>query len=461
MANLAGIDRPAGLDVVRGRPRGELAAALSRHGPDRLPAGAALPPALDRLSDAARLRAPADAVAQPDLAQPRHHRLQPELRLRPRDAPRRRRRCRPISISPAGASPASAATWCGRRAGALRRDVRARRASIARPSSRATAWPRSASPSPSARAARACAPTPSIATRWPRSSAPCRRAIADARRAPRFVLCGKVLPGHQLEVRGEDGTVLAGPRGRPHLRHRARASCRAISASPRPAREVLSADGWLDTGDLGYLLDGEIVVTGRAKDLIIVNGRNVWPQDIEWAIEAQQVVKSGDSAAFSVDTGEGERVVVAVLARVSGDEADGRRWRATSPAPCARRSRSIAMSCWCRRRMGLPHDLVGQAQSGRAPRPTISPAATPPSPPRPEPWPSWSAVTGATGFVGPHLDRRPGAARLEVCVCWCGAGRLCRRCAGVDAEIVWATCRTRRPWRGWSPAPTPWSTPPA
>ena len=90
---------------------------------------------------------------------------------------------------------------------------------------------------------------------------------------------------------------------------------------PEASREVLSPDGWLDTGDLGYMLNGEIVVTGRAKDLIIVNGRNVWPQDIEWALEARKVVKSGDSAAFSVDTGEGERVVVAVLARVTGDEA--------------------------------------------------------------------------------------------------------------------------------------------
>ena len=90
---------------------------------------------------------------------------------------------------------------------------------------------------------------------------------------------------------------------------------------PEASREVLWPDGWLDTGDLGYMLDGEIVVTGRAKDLIIVNGRNVWPQDIEWALEARRIVKSGDSAAFSVDSGEGERVVVAVLARVAGDEA--------------------------------------------------------------------------------------------------------------------------------------------
>jgi fatty-acyl-CoA synthase len=141
----------------------------------------------------------------------------------------------------------------------------------------------------------------------------------DHHRARRFVICGRVLPGHQLEVRGPDGAVLpdravgrifvSGPSVMP-----------GYFGEPEASREVL-VDGWLDTGDLGYMLDGEIVVTGRAKDLIIVNGRNVWPQDIEWAIEAKRVVKNGDAAAFSIDTGEGERVVVAVLARVTGDEA--------------------------------------------------------------------------------------------------------------------------------------------
>ena len=142
----------------------------------------------------------------------------------------------------------------------------------------------------------------------------------DERRSRRFVLCGKVLPMHRLEVRGENGKVLAdrevgrifveGPSIMP-----------GYFDEPEATREVLSDDGWLNTGDLGYMLQGEIVVTGRAKDLIIVNGRNVWPQDIEWAIEATRIVRNGDVAAFSVDTGDGERVVVAVLARVSGEEA--------------------------------------------------------------------------------------------------------------------------------------------
>ena len=142
----------------------------------------------------------------------------------------------------------------------------------------------------------------------------------DPLRARRFVICGRVLPGHRLEVRDEAGSLLL-DRAVGRIFVKGPSVMPGYFGEPEASREVLLPDGWLDTGDLGYMLDGEIVVTGRAKDLIIVNGRNVWPQDIEWALEARRIVKSGDSAAFSVDSGEGERVVVAVLARVAGDEA--------------------------------------------------------------------------------------------------------------------------------------------
>jgi fatty-acyl-CoA synthase len=80
--------------------------------------------------------------------------------------------------------------------------------------------------------------------------------------------------------------------------------------------EVLSADGWLQTGDLGYLLDNQIVITGRAKDLIILNGRNIWPQDLEWSAEELPDLRRGDVAAFSVDENDGEAVVVLVQCRI-------------------------------------------------------------------------------------------------------------------------------------------------
>jgi fatty-acyl-CoA synthase len=83
-------------------------------------------------------------------------------------------------------------------------------------------------------------------------------------------------------------------------------------------RSVVTPDGWLDTGDMGYLIDGRLVVTGRSKDLIIFNGRNIWPQDIEWAVEHLEGVRTGDVAAFAVtEEDDRERVVVIAECRVS------------------------------------------------------------------------------------------------------------------------------------------------
>jgi fatty-acyl-CoA synthase len=184
----------------------------------------------------------------------------------------------------------------------------------------------------------------------------------DPHRARRFVVCGKVLPGHRLEVRDAHGRVL-GDRSVGRIFVSGPSVMPGYFREPEASREVLS-DGWLDTGDLGYLLNGEIVVTGRAKDLIIVNGRNVWPQDIEWAIEAQKVVKAGDAAAFSVDTGEGERVVVAVLARVSGDEAKAKLARDVAGAV----REAIAVDCdvaLVPPTMGLPMTSSGKLSRAR------------------------------------------------------------------------------------------------
>src|SRR5690606_15820592 len=93
---------------------------------------------------------------------------------------------------------------------------------------------------------------------------------------------------------------------------------RGYLGEPEATAKVLSPDGWLDTGDLGYLADGELTPTGRAKDLILLNGRNVWPQDLEWTAESEvELLRTGDVAAFSVDADEAERLVVLVQARSS------------------------------------------------------------------------------------------------------------------------------------------------
>jgi fatty-acyl-CoA synthase len=92
--------------------------------------------------------------------------------------------------------------------------------------------------------------------------------------------------------------------------------------APEETASVLSGDGWLDTGDLGYMLEGQIVITGRAKDLMIVNGRNVWPQDLEWTAERELTgLRSGDVAVFSLPAAEEERVIVLVQCRTSDEAA--------------------------------------------------------------------------------------------------------------------------------------------
>jgi fatty-acyl-CoA synthase len=74
-------------------------------------------------------------------------------------------------------------------------------------------------------------------------------------------------------------------------------------------------NGWFHTGDLGYIAQGELYVTGRIKDLIIINGRNVHPQTIERAASTVEGVKKGSVAAFSRPGRLGEELVLAVETR--------------------------------------------------------------------------------------------------------------------------------------------------
>lgn len=143
----------------------------------------------------------------------------------------------------------------------------------------------------------------------------------NSARTRHFVVCGQMLPEHEVEVRGEDGGLLAEREvGRIYVR--GPSLMLGYFGAPEETARVLSAEGWLDTGDLGYLTGGQIVITGRAKDLVIVNGRNVWPQDLEWAAEAEIAsLRSGDVAVFSVDHGEDEEVIVLVQCRATEDAA--------------------------------------------------------------------------------------------------------------------------------------------
>jgi len=80
--------------------------------------------------------------------------------------------------------------------------------------------------------------------------------------------------------------------------------------------KMLSGDGWLNTGDLAYRIGKDIVITGREIDQIVVNGRDVWPQDLEALAERQPAVRSGDALAISVpDTNGSNKAVLLIQCR--------------------------------------------------------------------------------------------------------------------------------------------------
>ncbi|MCX5619220.1 fatty acyl-AMP ligase [Bombella pollinis] len=135
-----------------------------------------------------------------------------------------------------------------------------------------------------------------------------------------FVLCGVCLPEHQIEVRDPAGKPLK-EREVGTVFVRGPSLMSGYFNRPEETEAVLSPDGWLNTGDIGYMLDRQIVITGRAKDLIIINARNIWPQDLEWAAEHEvNSLRSRDVAVFSVDSGEGEQVVALVQCRFTDEE---------------------------------------------------------------------------------------------------------------------------------------------
>lgn len=142
----------------------------------------------------------------------------------------------------------------------------------------------------------------------------------DDAAARSFVICGKPIEGHVMQVRNEAGLVL-GERdiGRIFVSGPSLMTC--YFNNEEATSEAIGADGFLDTGDMGYMLNDEIVITGRAKDLILHNGRNIWPQDIEWSAEQLPTLKSGDVAAFAVEGEDGDDEVVVLVECRSGDVA--------------------------------------------------------------------------------------------------------------------------------------------
>ncbi|WP_137680191.1 fatty acyl-AMP ligase [Aurantiacibacter suaedae] len=146
-----------------------------------------------------------------------------------------------------------------------------------------------------------------------------KRDLSRPARYRAIVNCGKALPDMDVEIRGENGKSKKD-------RQIGKVWCRGPSVMHsyfrnQEATDECLVDGWLDTGDMGYMADGYLFIVGRAKDMIIINGKNHWPQDIEWAVEQLPGFNHGDIAAFSVETENGEEApAVLVHCRVSDPE---------------------------------------------------------------------------------------------------------------------------------------------
>jgi len=138
-------------------------------------------------------------------------------------------------------------------------------------------------------------------------------------RSNAFTNCGAPLPGYEVEVRDAQGQVLP-ERHCGTLYVRGPSVMSGYFGDLKATREVLSPDGWLNTGDLAYRVGNGIVITGREKDLIIINGRNIWPQDLEYLAEQQPEVRTGDASAFSVTDPAGQEQAVMMVQCRQSDE---------------------------------------------------------------------------------------------------------------------------------------------
>lgn len=107
-----------------------------------------------------------------------------------------------------------------------------------------------------------------------------QRLEAGAPRASALVKLGRAVPDTEIRIADADGAALAdGSLGRVLIR--GDNVTRGYFRNAAETARVRSADGWLDTGDLGFIADGELVIAGRAKDIIFVNGQNWYPADLE------------------------------------------------------------------------------------------------------------------------------------------------------------------------------------
>ena len=145
---------------------------------------------------------------------------------------------------------------------------------------------------------------------------------ADHPRALAQVSCGRPIPGSAVKVVDDAGAELP----ERHIGElMVKSDCMLTGYYHRSDLNPFDAEGWYKTGDRGYLANGEVLVVGRSKDLLIIAGKNVYPQDIEALLYELDGIHPGRAVAFGVaDEREGTELL-AVLAELDSDDPDAKR----------------------------------------------------------------------------------------------------------------------------------------
>ena len=143
----------------------------------------------------------------------------------------------------------------------------------------------------------------------------------DPKQSRSFTVCGQPLYGHELKISGPDGSAL-------NERQIGRILVRGPSIMSGYRNATLSDTvdemGFLDTGDSGYMRDGELVVTGRLKDMITFNGRNIWPHDIEQTVLSLPDMSLTRTVTFSIEQASLETIIVLIEYRDKNRDNFGR-----------------------------------------------------------------------------------------------------------------------------------------
>lgn len=174
------------------------------------------------------------------------------------------------------------------------------------------------------------------------------------------VLCGTTVPGVNARIAHPDTGEQLPARHVGELQLSGRGITSGYYNAPDANAERFTSDGWLRTGDLAYLTDeGEAVICGRIKDLIIIGGINYYPQDIELAAQTVEGVRAGNAIAFGIELDSTEHVVVVAEATGTPDRTVARAARRAVAANCGINPREVLM---------VPKGTLPKTSSGKLQR---------------------------------------------------------------------------------------------